>query len=371
MDKPIFVTQPSLPPLKDFIPYLEKIWNSRVLTNNGPFHEQLEDALCEYLNVPYISLFANGTLALIAAIKSLNLQGEIITTPYTFVATAHALLWSDVSPVFVDIDPVTLNLDPSKIEAAITPNTSAILPVHVYGHPCDAEAIESIAKQHKLRVIYDAAHAFGVRCHCGTILGHGDLSVLSFHATKVFNTFEGGAIVCHDLDTKKHIDLIKNFGFVNETSVSQIGINGKMNEFCAALGLVQLDHIDEQIEERRAIDEAYRSALNEIPGISCYDPPPPENRNYSYFPIFVTDQYPLSRNHLYERLQANNVNARRYFYPLVTDFSIYKGNGSATIHGLREAKRASERVICLPIYPELESGSIKQIINILIQGLSG
>ena len=362
---PIFVTQPSLPPLEDLIPYLEQIWGNKVLTNGGPFHKQLEQALCDYLGVPHISLFSNGTIALITALKALKITGEVITTPYSFVATAHSLLWNNITPVFVDIDPVTLNLDPSKIEAAITPNTTAIMPVHVYGHPCDVDAIDIIAKRHNLKVIYDAAHAFGVRCHCGSVLNHGDLSVLSFHATKVFNTFEGGAIVSPDAETKGYIDQLKNFGFENEVSVTQTGINGKMSEFSAALGLLQLQQIDEQIEKRKAIDAAYREGLKDIPGIRCHAPPAPHKSNYSYFPIFVEDDYPLTRDELYEKLKANGINGRRYFYPLITEFAMYKENDLQINDGLPSAKCAASQVICLPIYTDLAVEDACKVIDLI------
>jgi len=361
VSKPIYVTQPDLPPLDDFIPMLEQIWDSRILTNGGPFHQQLEDALCEYLGVPYISLFANGTIALVTAIRALGITGEVITTPYSFVATAHALLWNDLTPVFVDIEPTTLNLDPAKIEAAITPQTTAILPVHCYGNPCDVEAIEDIAERHNLKVIYDAAHAFGVECHCGSILNHGDLSVLSFHATKVFNTLEGGAIVCHDADTKRYIDQLKNFGFTSETTVVQTGINGKMNEFNAAFGLLQLQHIDTAIKQRKAIDSAYREALKDILGIRCYNPPDSMRSNYSYFPIFVEDDYPLTRDQLYDKLKANGINGRRYFYPLITEFPMYRSIEGAASADLPAAKGAAERVICLPIYSSLGAAEMDTV----------
>lgn len=362
---PVFVTQPSLPPLEDLIPYLEQIWDSKVLTNGGPFHTQLENALCHYLGVPYISLFANATIALITALKQQNISGEVITTPYSFVATAHSLLWNNINPVFVDIDPMTLNIDPGKIEAAITPNTTAIMPVHVYGHPCDVDAIEIIAKKHNLKVIYDAAHAFGVQCHCNSsVLIHGDLSVLSFHATKVFNTFEGGAIVSPNAETKRQIDNLKNFGFENEVSVTQTGINGKMNEFSAALGLLQLKHIDKHIEKRKFIDNAYREGLRDISGIYCHLPPLTQKNNYSYFPIFVGNEYPLSRDELYEKLKSKGVNGRRYFYPLITNFPMYKKIPSSK-YEFPIAKRAAEKVICLPIYPDLAIHDLNKVIDLI------
>jgi dTDP-4-amino-4,6-dideoxygalactose transaminase len=364
--KPIFVTQPSLPPLEDLIPYLEQIWGSRVLTNGGSFHQQLETELCKYLGVPYISLFSNGTIALITALKALDIEGEVITTPYSFVATAHSLLWNGITPVFVDIDPVTLNLDADKIEAAITSRTSAIMPVHVYGHPCNVDAIDAIARKYKLKVIYDAAHAFGVKCHCGSVLNHGDMSVMSFHATKVFNTFEGGAIVCRDADTKRYIDQLKNFGFTSEVTVVQNGINGKMNEFSAALGLLQLKYIDAAIGQRKAIDSRYRNALKDFSGISCSNEPEEGANNYSYFPIFIKKEYSLTRDQLYEKLRINGVNARRYFYPLITDFSMYRNLQSAQKNNLINAREVANKVLCLPIYPDLRLEDQERIIEIII-----
>jgi dTDP-4-amino-4,6-dideoxygalactose transaminase len=359
----IFVTQPSLPPLEELTPFLEQIWANKVLSNCGPFHQQLEIALCDYLGVPYISLFSNATIALITALNALDIQGEVITTPYSFVATAHSLRWNGLKPVFVDIDPVTLNLDPAKIEAAINPRTTAIMPVHVYGHPCDVDAIDTIARQHNLKVIYDAAHAFGVQCHCGSVLNHGDLSVLSFHATKVFNTFEGGAIICQDAETKRYIDQMKNFGFTNETTVLQVGINGKMSEFNAALGLLQLKHIDSAIEQRQAIDAAYREGLKDIPGIRCHIKSESVISNYSYFPIFVGESYSLTRDQLYEILKVNGIHGRRYFYPLITEFPIYRETNDTPAHYLTVAKDVAKRVICLPIYPGLDASKQSYIIE--------
>ena len=363
--KTIFVTKPSLPPLKDLIPYLEKIWENKILSNNGPFHRQLEDALCNYLGVPYISLVSNGTIGLIIALKALDIKGEVITTPYSYVATAHSLKWSKIKPIFVDIDPSTLNLDPEKIESAITPNTTAIMPVHVYGNPCDVDAIETIAKKNNLKVIYDAAHAFGVKCHCGSILNHGNLSVLSFHATKVFNTLEGGAIISQDKKTKDHIDQIKNFGFTGETTVEQIGINGKMSEFNAALGLLQLKQIDIDIEKRQKIDQVYQEDLKDIVGIKCLNFTNMEKGNYSYFPIFVEDDYPLTRDQLYDKLRENEINGRRYFYPLITDFPMYEDMNTKKETVLISSKSISKKVICLPIYPELSLNSVKKIVDVI------
>jgi dTDP-4-amino-4,6-dideoxygalactose transaminase len=363
--KPVYVTQPALPPLEEFIPYLEKIWANKILTNGGPFHQQLEKALCEYLGVKYLSLFANATVALVTALQALRITGEVITTPYSFVATAHSLLWNGIKPVFVDIDPDTLNLDPAKIEAAITPQTTAIMPVHCYGHPCDVDAIQKIADNYNLKVIYDAAHAFGVQCHCGSVLNHGDLSVLSFHATKVFNTFEGGAIICPDAKTKLRIDQLKNFGFVDETTVVAPGINGKMSEINAAFGMLQLQHIDDALAQRKRVDAAYREALCDVPGIRCLQDTGEKVANSSYFPLLVEADYPLSRDALYQKIKDNNIYARRYFYPLITDFPMYRGMLSAQPENLPVAIEAAQKVICLPIYPALHSDNICRIIDLI------
>ena len=310
MKKPIYVTQPYLPPLEEFIPYLEKIWDSKILTNCGPMHQQLEQALRDYLGVEHIALFNNGTIALLTALQSLRITGEVITTPYSFVATAHSLLWNGIKPVFVDIDRKTLNLDPPKIEAAITPQTTAIMPVHVYGNPCDVEAISKIADNYNLKVIYDAAHAFGVQDAGGSILRHGDLSVLSFHATKVFNTFEGGAIICPDAKTKKRIDHLKNFGFVDEVTVVAPGINGKMSEINAAFGLLQLQHIEQVLAQRKAINQRYRELLKDVKGIGVVEDARQTLANYSYFPILVEADYPLSRDGAVPKAQRG-----QYFRP--------------------------------------------------------
>lgn len=361
--KPIYVTQPSLPPLEEFQPYLEKIWENKILTNGGPFHQQLEQALCDYLGVKYISLFTNGTLALVTALQALRITGEVITTPYSFVATAHSLLWNGIKPVFVDIDPKTLNIDPAKIEAAITPQTTAIMPVHCYGRPCDVEAIQKIADNYNLKVIYDAAHAFGVKSHGGSILNYGDLSVLSFHATKVFNTFEGGAIVCSDAKIKQHIDQLKNFGFVDEVTVVAPGINGKMSELNAAFGLIQLKHVDAALVRRKEIDHAYRLGLKGVKGITCLNGDAQEATNHSYFPILVQQDYPLSRDALYEKLKANNIYSRRYFYPLISDLPMYRSIHSKYPETLSVAKDASNKVLCLPIYPNLDDSKICHIVS--------
>lgn len=362
---PIYVTQPLLPPLEEFVPYLEQIWESKWLTNSGPFHQQLEQELCDYLGVKHLALFTNGTLALVTALQALRITGEVITTPYSFVATAHSLLWNGIKPVFVDIDPNTLNLDPDQIEAAITPQTTAIMPVHCYGHPCDVDRIQKIADNYGLKVIYDAAHAFGVQCHDGSVLNHGDLSVLSFHATKVFNTFEGGAIVCHDAKTKQRIDHLKNFGFEDEVTVIAPGINGKMSEINAAFGLLQLKGIDEALQKRKAIDTRYREALAEIKGIHCLSDAGEKVANYAYFPILVQPDYPLSRDALYQKLQDNGIRARRYFYPLISDFPMYRGMPSAAHANLPVAKKVAEQVICLPIYPALSNEQADYIVEFI------
>ncbi len=364
-DKPIYVAQPQLPPLEEFIPYLEKIWESKILTNNGPYHRQLEQALCEHLGVKHIALLTNGTVALVTALQALRITGEVITTPYSFVATAHSLLWNAINPVFVDIDPMTLNMDPARIEAAITPQTTAIMPVHCYGHPCDVDRIQKIADNYGLKVIYDAAHAFGVQCRGASVLNHGDLSVLSFHATKVFTTFEGGAIVCPDAKTKQRVDHLKNFGFVDETIVVAPGINGKMSEFNAALGLLQLKGIDEALRRRKAIDSRYRGALARVAGIHCLQDAGETVANYAYFPILVRPGYPLSREALYRKLRDNGVYARRYFYPLISDFPMYRGLPSAAHSNLPVASKAASEVLCLPIYPALSDEQVDSVVELV------
>ena len=368
MDPPIYVTQPYLPPLEEFIPYLQKIWDSKVVTNCGPFHQQLEQALCEHLGVKHLALFTNGTIALVTALQALRITGEVITTPYSFVATAHSLLWNGIKPVFVDVDPNTLNLDPTKIEAAITSQTTAIMPVHVYGHPCDVDAIQKVADNCNLRVIYDAAHAFGVQDKHGSVLNYGDLSVLSFHATKVFNTFEGGAIICPDAETKQRIDQLKNFGFVDEVTVVAPGINGKMCEFSAALGLLQLKHIDQALARRQEIDTTYRQQLADIKGIHCLNQAGEVVAKYAYFPILVQPEYPLSRDALYEKLKDHGINARRYFYPLISDFPMYCSMPSAQRSNLPVAARAASQILCLPIYPALQPPEQRRVIS-LIKGV--
>jgi dTDP-4-amino-4,6-dideoxygalactose transaminase len=365
-NKPIYVTQPTLPPLEEFLPYLQQIWNSKILTNGGPFHQQLEQALRDYLDVKHLALFTNGTIALVSALQSLRITGEVITTPYSFVATAHSLLWNGIKPVFVDIDPKTLNLDPTKIEAAITPSTTAILPVHVYGHPCDVQAIQKVADRYNLKVIYDAAHAFGVRDEVGSILRHGDLSVLSFHATKVFNTFEGGAIVCPDAKAKLRIEQLKNFGFVDEVTVIAAGINGKMSEFNAAFGLLQLKCIDQALQNRKAIDARYRNRLADVKGIRCLKDAGESVANYAYFPILVQPEYPLSRDALYQKMKDNGIYVRRYFYPLISDFPMYRGLPSAAQSNLPVATKAASEILCLPIYPDLSMDQVDLVVDLIL-----
>jgi dTDP-4-amino-4,6-dideoxygalactose transaminase len=344
---------------------LREIWDSRVLTNGGPFHQQFEQQLCDYLGVKQIALFTNATIGLVTALQALRITGEVITTPYSFVATAHSLLWNGIKPVFVDIDPITLNLDPDKIEAAITPQTTAIMPVHCYGHPCDVERIQAIADTYGLKVIYDAAHAFGVRCHCGSVLTHGDLSVLSFHATKVFTTFEGGAIICPDEKTRQRINYLKNFGFADEVTVVAPGINGKMSEFNAALGLLQLKNIDSALAKRQAIDERYRAGLEAATGIACLPAAGELRPNYAYFPILIQPDYPLSRDSLYQKFRDNDIFARRYFYPLISDFPMYRGLPSAAHDNLPVARKIAQQVLCLPIYPDMRPDQVDRVLDLL------
>jgi len=365
-NKPIYVTQPDLPPLEEFIPYLEQIWESKILTNKGPFHQQLEQALCEHLGVEHLALFTNGTIALVTALQALRITGEVITTPYSFVATSHSLLWNNIKPVFVDIDPSTCNLDPARIEEAITPQTTAILPVHCYGTPCHVERIQEIADTYGLKVIYDAAHAFGVTYKGESLLRHGDLSVLSFHATKVFNTFEGGAIVCPDAKTKQRIDYLKNFGFANEVTIMAPGINGKMNEVSAAFGLLQLKHVDHALDCRRRIMERYRASLEGVSGISILSESVDTISNSSYFPIFIDEDYPLSRDALYEKMKDVGVHGRRYFYPLISEMPMYRGLPSAGRAQLKNGVRRASEVICLPIYPSLTESDQERVIDCIV-----
>ena len=350
----ITVTSPLLPDLDEFHGLLKEIWDSKWITNNGSFHKKLEAALGEYLKVPYVSLFTNGTLPLLTALQALRITGEVITTPYSFVATTHALWWNGIKPVFVDIDPHTGNLDPNKIEAAITPKTTAILPVHVYGKPCDIDAIQAVADKYGLKVIYDAAHAFGVEVNGESILNAGDISTLSFHATKVFNTIEGGAMIMHDAKTKQRIDYLKNFGFAGETEVVGPGINSKMDEIRSAYGLLNLQQVDDAINARKKVALTYRDALRDVPGITFWNDMPGVKHNYSYFPIFVNaQQYGMTRDELYNKLKAHNILGRRYFYPLISTFSTYRALESARIDNLPEAIKLANTVICLPMHHAL------------------
>jgi dTDP-4-amino-4,6-dideoxygalactose transaminase len=363
--KRIYVTQPDLPSLDEFNKYLEEIWESKQLTNGGPFHQQLEEALCNYLGVKFISLFSNGTLALITALQALRITGEVITTPFSFVATTHALWWNNIKPVFVDIEKTTFNIDVGKIESAITPKTTAILPVHVYGNPCNVQKIQEIADANGLKIIYDACHTFGVKMNGIPVLNFGDLSVMSFHATKVFNTFEGGAIICHDEITKKRIDNLKNFGFVDETIVVLPGINAKMNEVQAAMGLLQLKYIDGFIEKRKQITEQYRNLLNNIDGLSYMEDLPDVKHCYSYFPVFLNkEKYNKTREDVYLELKRNNIYCRRYFYPLISQFPTYSGLESARPGKMPVAEKVAEEVLCLPIYPELDKAVVSSVCKI-------
>lgn len=366
-NKKIFVTQPSLPDLKEFIPYLEDIWQSKQLTNNGKYHQRLEKEMAEFLGVKYISLFANGTLALVTALQALGIKGEVITTPYSFVATTNALWWNNIKPIFVDIDPIFGNIDPKKIEGSITPQTTAIMPVHVYGNPCNIEKIQKIADNHSLKVVYDAAHAFGVNYKGQSILNFGDLSILSFHATKVYNTIEGGAIVSHDLETKKQIDYLKNFGFENEVTITAPGINSKMNELQAAFGLLQLKHHKSNVEKRKEASEFYKQNLSNIKGIQFLQPSPGlANYNYSYFPIFIDEkEYGKTRDALYYFLKENDIYGRRYFYPLISQLPMYKTLDSANPANLPVAQKTANNVICLPIHSNLEIADQNRIITLI------
>jgi dTDP-4-amino-4,6-dideoxygalactose transaminase len=365
VNKPIYVTRPALPPLEEFTESLQVIWDSRMLTNNGPFHQQFEKALADYLGVKYISLFANGTLALVMALKAMRITGEVITTPYSFVGTTNSLLWHNLKPVFVDIEPETCNINPEKIEAAITPKTSAIMPVHVYGNPCGVKRIQDIADRYGLKVIYDACHTFGVTLNGVPVLNSGNLSVMSFHATKVFNTLEGGAIVCHDETMKKRIDSLGNFGHDGEETAMS-GINGKMNEIQAAMGLMQLKYIDENIEKRRQVVMSYRQGLSGVPGLRFLDELPGVKHCYSYFPIFVdAAHYGMSRDALYEKFRSQDIHCRCYFHPLISQLPACRELESAQPGLLPMAEIASEQVICLPLFPDLDSETVNRIIGML------
>ena len=368
MDKNVItVTSPLLPDLEEFQDLLKEIWESKWITNNGSFHQRLEKALADYLKVPYVSLFTNGTLPLITALQALRISGEVITTPYSFVATTHALWWNGIKPVFVDIDWKTGCLDPNKIEAAITPKTTAIMPVHVYGKPCDTKAIQDIADKYGLKVIYDAAHAFGVEVNGDSVLNAGDMSTLSFHATKVYNTIEGGAMVMHDEKTKKRIDYLKNFGFAGETEVVAPGINSKMDEMRSAYGLLNLEKVDAAIEARHQVAIKYRAALKDVEGIEYWNDLPGVKHNYSYFPIFVHRSYGMTRDELYFKMREQNVWGRRYFYPLISDFSTYRGLPSAGPENLPVATKMANEVICLPMHHALSDSDIERVIDCILK----
>lgn len=366
LSNPITVTQPYLPSLEEFMPYLEQIWESKWLTNNGPLHQQLEEELATYLGVKYVSLFANGTLALMSALQALQIEGEVITTPFSFVATTHSLWWNKITPVFVDVDPVYGNLDPTKIEVAITERTTAIMPVHVYGNPCQVEEIDRIAKKHHLKVIYDAAHAFGVKKNGNSILNYGDLSILSFHATKVYSTIEGGAIISHTPEMKHRIDNLKNFGFRGETVVEEPGMNAKLNEVQAAYGLLQLKYVDSFIQRRKEITDLYRKLLEDVPGIRClYDMRDVEHA-YSYFPIFIDKaKYGMSRDALYDKLKEHNIFGRRYFYPLISTFDPYNKLPSSSPKNLLISTKIAEEVLCLPIFVDLKDEEVEMICGVV------
>lgn len=364
----ITVTSPLLPNLDEFHELLKQIWDKKWITNNGSFHKQLEAALAEYLKVPFVSLFTNGTLPLITALQALRITGEVITTPYSFVATTHALWWNGIKPVFVDIDPKTGNLDPDKIESAITPKTTAIMPVHVYGTPCDTKRIQEIADKYGLKVIYDAAHAFGVEVNGESILNAGDMSTLSFHATKVYNTIEGGAMVMHDEQTKRRIDDLKNFGFHDEVTVVAPGINSKMDEIRAAYGLLNLRQVNAAIEKRHQVAIKYREALKDVEGISFFEDILGVNHNYAYFPIFIdAEKYGMTRDELYYKMKSQYILGRRYFYPLISEFSTYKGLESSRPENLPNAHKMADSVICLPMHHTLSEEEIVRTINLIQQ----
>lgn len=396
-NKLITVTSPLLPNLDEFHELLKEIWSSKWITNNGSFHRQLEVSLAEYLKVPYVSLFTNGTLPLLTALQVLRITGEVITTPYSFVATTHSIWWNGCKPVFVDIDPKTGNMDPDKIEAAITPKTTAIMPVHCYGKPCDVHRIKDIADKYGLKVIYDAAHAFAleipkneadykvafdgannvfnpsqaakkVEVETESILNWGDMSTLSFHATKVYNTIEGGAMIMHDAETKKRIDFLKNFGFADEVTVVGPGINSKVDEMRAAYGLLNLKQVDAAIEARHKIADVYREALRGIDGLTFYEDMPGVKHNYSYFPMFIdAEKFGMTRDELYFKMKEANVLGRRYFYPLISEFSTYRGLESARRENLPNAHKMADTVICLPMHHELSEGDMERILKQIVK----
>lgn len=366
LKKPMYVTQPFLPPLEEYEVYLKDIWQTKHITNNGKYHKELENALCQYLGVKYISLFTNGTLALLTALQALDIKGEVITTPFSFVATAHSLLWNNIKPVFADIEPKYFNLNPEKVEAAITPQTTAIMPVHVYGNPCRVDKFQALAQKHKLKIIYDACHTFGVKINEIPVLNYGDLSVMSFHGTKVYTTFEGGAIVSHDAAMKERIDHLKNFGFAGETTVVGPGINAKMNELQAAMGLLQLKYVDNAVAKRKKIAQYYREHLSDIKGLSFLNDMLGVTHCYSYFPVLIeAEEYGKTRDAVYDELKSHNIYGRRYFYPLITKFPPYKGMPSSSPDNLPVAERVASQVICLPIYPDLPVETVKTVTTIL------
>ena len=366
LEKQITVTSPLLPNLDEFNEMLKEIWASKWITNMGQFHVQLEKALCEYLKVPYISLFTNGTLPLLTALQALRITGEVITTPYSFVATTHSIWWNGCKPVFVDIEEETCGIDPEKIEAAITPKTTAIMPVHCYGKPVKMKQIQEIADKYGLKVIYGAAHAFGVEVNDESVLNAGDMSTLSFHATKVYNTLEGGALVIHDEQTKKRIDYLKNFGFAGETEVVAPGINSKVDEVRCAYGLLNLKQVNQAIANRQKVANQYREALRNVPGIRFFDDMPGVRHNYSYFPVFINaDEYGSTRDELYFKMRKQGVLGRRYFYPLISTFSTYRSLPSATTENLPVATKIANEVICLPMHHELTEEDLERIIRIV------
>lgn len=361
----IHVTRPSLPPLSELIPLLEKLWDSRILSNGGEFHIELERRLSDYLGLEHVSLFCNATIALMVAQQALEVKGEVITTPYSFAATAHSIKWAGNVPVFCDIERKTLGLDPKEVQEAITEKTSALLPLHCYGNNCDVEALSRIAEKHGLSMIYDACHSFGVTDSGGSTLRYGDMSVVSFHATKVFNTFEGGLLVCSSAEQKQRVDRLKNFGFVSETEVIDVGINGKMSEFNAALGLLQLEHLDEKLADRCRIDEHYRSLLSNIEGVTMLTFENLEKRNFAYFPIFVDSTFPVSRDELYDWLKAHDIHARRYFYPIIPEYAAYKEHNDKDLRPLPVAELVAQQVLCLPMFPGLGEHQVRTIVDLI------
>lgn len=361
----LFVTRPMTPPLAELLPMLEEIWRSRTLTNNGPFLHKFETALTDFLGVEHVSVVANATLGLILALRQLRVRGEVITTPYSFVASSHAIRWAGAEPVFADIDPVTLNLDPASVERRITSRTSAILAVHCYGVPCDVAGLETVAARHDLKIVYDAAHAFGVRLAGTSVLHHGDMSVLSFHATKIFNTLEGGAIVARDRNAKIALDVLGNHGIVDETTIPALGMNAKMNEISAAFGLALLPHVEQAIQDRRAVAERYWQQLESVRGIRCVCPPGVPGHNYYAFPILVEASYPISRDALYEKLREQGIYARRYFHPLIADLPTYSDAPSAQPGELPVARDIAARVLCLPMFPDLDPENQQRVIDVI------